>query len=416
MRISLCPPNFRLIFGFSAVVICGLIIHFNVRAARASAWSHGTVQWQLERAVHLEPANAEYPFKLGRLHQLINQDSDSAQKWFELAVRNNPHSSEYYLALAKACFTNDDRTRMIRALQSALNVDPNTPSTAWEAANLYLAAGYRERALPLIRYAATTSWVYRSAALRLAWQSTHDVDRVISEAIPVDPELYREFFRLLLSKGNLRDADKLWNHIQQLNGPFPANIVFEYFDSLTEQRRPIEAERVWQQLARLSPEAESHQSTNGNFVVNSGFEESLLNGGRDWRVSPQDKITIQTHELDFHSGRRSLLLTFNMVTSGDAGVFQFVPIEPNANYVLSLAFKPLNMEGAHGIAAVVSDAYTGRTLASTEEILGSGAWSTVATPFHTDNDTTLIILHFGRPAGTLLRGELKIDDVRISKE
>jgi tetratricopeptide (TPR) repeat protein len=405
-----------LLFGCCALLANAEFLSLSSRAARAHAWAAGVQQWQLERAVALEPRNAEYWYRLGRWHLLIDQDSMSALNAYNAAVRQNPHVADYYLEIARLGLFDDDRTQLTGALENALRVDPTTPSINWAAANLYLAANQRDRALLLFRTASASSREYRSPAIELGWQATHDVDKMVALGLPPDAEIYGEFMRYLVLRHETAAADTLWPHFIALPKTFPAKAGFVYLDSLLEQHRSSDAVRAWRQLAILSPEISAYLPQYGNLVVNPGFEQEILNGGFDWRITPLDKITVERTTEDSFHGDHSLAVTFDTSTSGTAGILQFVPVEPGAIYSLSLAYKTEKLEGAHGISLVVSDAYSGQPLTATDEILGSTPWGEISRSFRTGPSTSLVTLELKRPAGTLVRGKLFIDNVRMVKQ
>ena len=131
MQISLRSTWRMLLFGCCALLANAEFLSLSSRAARAHAWAAGVQQWQLERAVALEPRNAEYWYRLGRWHLLIDQDSMSALNAYNAAVRQNPHVADYYLEIARLGLFDDDRTQLTGALENALRVDPTTPSINW---------------------------------------------------------------------------------------------------------------------------------------------------------------------------------------------------------------------------------------------------------------------------------------------
>jgi hypothetical protein len=155
----------------------------------------------------------------------------------------------------------------------------------------------------------------------------------------------------------------------------------------------------------------------GNLVVNPGFEQKILNGGFDWRVTQLDKVSIELAAAgDSYKGEHSLDVTFNASTTDTAGVLQLIPVEPGSSYSLSLFYKAVELEGAHGISATVSDAFTGKPLIATDEVLGTTPWQRISRTFTTGLSTDLVSMELKRPPGTLIRGELLIDDVRLVKE
>ena len=286
----------------------------------------------------------------------------------------------------------------------------------WKAANLYLAANEVDRALPLFR-AASASEEYSSPALALCWRATRNVDQMVALAVPQDPANYSEFLRYLVLQHETAAADELWKRFIGLHKPMPARAGFVYLDSLIEQHRVLDAARAWRELATISPEINSYLPKNGNLVVNPGFEQEILNGGFDWRITPLDKVSIElTSAEDSYKGQHSLAVTFNTGNSDTAGIIQLIPVEPDSSYSLSLFYKAEELEGAHGISATVSDVFTGKPLVATNEILGSSPWQKISRTFSTGPSTTLVSLELRHPAGTLIKGKLLIDDVSMVKE
>jgi hypothetical protein len=239
---------------------------------------------------------------------------------------------------------------------------------------------------------------------------------MVAFALPRDPEIYSDFLRYLVVRRETAAADKLWPHLIALHQTIAAKAGFLYLDSLLEQHRVADAVRAWRELAIISPEISSYQLQDGNLVVNPGFEQEILNDGFDWRITPLDNVTVQATTEDIYKGGHSLAVNFATSVTGNAGILQLVPVEPGASYSLSLAYKAEELEGAHGISIVVSDATTGQPLTSTDEILGSNPWLEISRTFHTGPSTALVSLELKRPAGTLIRGTILIDDVRVVKQ
>lgn len=416
MQISLRSTVRMLLFGCCVFLAVGEYVYLSSRAARAHAWAEGLQLQQIERAVALEPRNADYWNRLGRWHLLIDQDSVAALNSYREAVRQNPYLADSYLEIARLSLIANDHNQLTRALENALRVDPTTPSVNWEAGNLYLAVNDLDRALPLLRTASASSWEYRSPALKLCWRATHDVDQMVAVAIPKDPIIYGDFLCYLVSQNEIAPSDKLWSHLVGLKR-VPTKAAFVYLDSLLAQHRVSHAVRAWRELAAMNPDIESGIPHDGNLVFNPGFEREILNGGFDWRITPSDKVSVELAPAkDSHSGEHSLEISFSAVNTPGAGILQLIPVEPGATYSLSLFYRAEDIEGAHGISAVVSDAFTGKQLVSTDEVLGSTPWREANQVFSTGPSTDLVAFELKRPAGTLIRGKLFIGDVRVVKQ
>ena len=417
MQISLRSTPRWLLFGCCTLLAITEFMYLSTRAARAHAWSEGVQQWQIERSVALEPQNSEYWYRLGNWHLLMDLDSVAALNAYSEAVRQNSHTASPYLDMARASLIAGDRNQLVQALENALRADPTTPSVNWEAANLYLAAGEVDRALPLFRTVSAESPEYRSSALDLSWRATHDVNRMAAFAIPHDAAVYSDFLRLLVVRHETAAADELWQRLPTLCAPIPTKDSFIYLDSLLDQHRVSDAARAWRELATLHPEISSYLAQNGNLVVNPKFEQEILNGGFDWRIRPPDKVSVELAASGESSGSgHGLSVTFEASNTDTAGIVQLIPLEANSPYLLSLDYKTEDLEGAHGIFATVRDAYTGAQLAATDEFLGSTGWQQASTRFNTGSSTALVSLELRHTAGTLIRGKLQIADVRLVKE
>ena len=86
--------------------------YLSSRAACAHAWADGVQQWQIERAVALEPRNADYWYRLGRWHLLNDQDNVAALNAYNEAVRQNPHIADFYLEIARLSLIANDRNQL----------------------------------------------------------------------------------------------------------------------------------------------------------------------------------------------------------------------------------------------------------------------------------------------------------------
>src|SRR5258705_4193206 len=99
----------------------------------------------LQRAVRLQPGNAEYRYLLGT--SWVNSSPKSALESYRAAVTLNPNKARYWLGLAAVYQSMGNSSEQKSALENAINADPKTPNVAWEAANFYLIQGETEEAL-----------------------------------------------------------------------------------------------------------------------------------------------------------------------------------------------------------------------------------------------------------------------------
>src|SRR3984957_20648985 len=147
MQISLATPVRKQIVAGTALVVA--LAYMSLAASRfIGSWFGDRVdQSSLQRAVRLDPGNADFCDHLGRYYALVVRDPASAIAPYRAAVQLNPHSARYWFDLASAYQVLGDTSNQTWALEHAIEADPTTPDVAWEAANFYLVQGENEKAL-----------------------------------------------------------------------------------------------------------------------------------------------------------------------------------------------------------------------------------------------------------------------------
>jgi len=151
--------------------------------------------------------------------------------------------------------------------------------------------------------------------------------------------------------------------------------------------------------------------------VNGTFNLDVLNGGFDWQYQKQAGVTLTLDPTDFHSGRRSLLVSFDGPGITDAGFYQFVAVQPNTTYDFTAYYKNGELEGAGGPHLTVQDMYTLAVYFDSDELKEAGFWKSVDGEFTTGPDCKLVVVHIRRlPEGSPIRGKLWIDDFHLVKK
>ena len=130
-----------------------------------------------------------------------------------------------------------------------------------------------------------------------------------------------------------------------------------YIQYLFDHKDVDEARLAWQQAApRFGLSA--YLPTNNNLIVNGDFNLDVLNGGFDWQYEKQPSVALTLDPSDFHSGHRSLLITFDGPGVNDAGIRQFIAVQPKTEYEFSAYYKNGEIQGAGGPHLTIQDAFT----------------------------------------------------------
>jgi tetratricopeptide (TPR) repeat protein len=414
MRIELPSRLRRFSFAAACFVVVALYLQFALRAYVASHLAVNLDLANLRKAVQLEPSNAEYRELLGRNLVMSGASLDEAISVYRTAVHLNPYEARYWLDLAGAYQVAGRISVQAESVEHAVEADPTTPHVAWEAANFFLVQGDRAKALRCFRVVLANDPDAVDSALQLCWRATGDANEILGQALPPRPDLYLAFLRLLVSKQEVAAAENVWNHLMGLRQTFPTKLAFAYFRFLIAKQEVAAAKTAWQQLANVDGSLQPYLPSPENLIINGGFEENLLNGGFDWWYQSKADVTLAIDTSEFHSGTRSLSVTFNGHSATDAGISQFIPVKPNSEYEFSGECRTEELETASGPRFSIADAYSDASYVLTDDVLGTVPWRLQQARFHTGPSTTLLLLKIVRqPASPLIRGKFWIDDLKL---
>jgi tetratricopeptide (TPR) repeat protein len=401
---------------FAACCILGAISYLSLafRSYLASHLASDPTERNLQRAIGLEPSNAEYRDDLGQLLMYAGRDPKLAISQYDAAVHLNPHAARYWLDLANAYMVADRTNEQRESLERAVLVDPTAPHVAWEAANFFFVQGDREQALHNVRPVLANDPELVEQALQLCWRASGNANEILDQAVPKRADLYFSFIHVLIEKKETAAAKTVWNRLVKLHEPFPVQLSFPYLRFLLAQRDVAGAQDTWRQLASVSQTLAPYLPSPASLIVNGGFEEKMLDGGFDWQYSATPHVDLAIDTNEFYSGTRSLSITFDGQNPADAGIFQFIPVKPNTQYEFTAAYRTEELVTASGPRFSVADAYTNASYVLSDDLMGTYPWRMERAQFRTGPDTNLLVLRITRqPAGPLIKGKLWIDDLKL---
>jgi tetratricopeptide (TPR) repeat protein len=405
----------RLVVG---VAVAFAVVYVGLAASRFAASVLGSrVQLSsLKKAAWLDPGNADYRNHLGRFYDLVVRDPASAVGQYQAAVALNPHSARFWFDLASAYQVLGDTARQTAALEHAIEADSMTPDVAWEAANLYLVQGENEKALREFRVVLANDTSLADTAIQFCWRIDPDVDVLLRDVVPPRNDAYTAFLTLLETKEETAGTAKVWAALMQTHQPFERRQADQYIHYLIQHKDVDQAVLVWRQTAERFG-LTSYLPSSSNLIVNGNFSLNVLNAGFDWQHQSQSGVKLELDPTDSHSGRQSLTITFDGPGITDAGIYQFVAVQPNTTYQFSAYYKNVEMEGAGGPHFTIQDMYTQAIYYESDELIDAGFWKSAEGEFTTGPDCKLVVLHVRRlPAGSPIRGKLWIDDFHLTQK
>jgi tetratricopeptide (TPR) repeat protein len=405
-------PRKALLIAVGALLTL-LYIFLAARLFVGSIFADRTDLVSLQRAVRFDPGNADYRDHLGRYYARVASEPGQAIEPFRAAVQINPHSARYWFDLASAYQVMGEMQNQTWALQHAIEADPTTPDVAWEAANFYLAQGEDEKALREFRVVLGNDPPLADFAIQYCWRIRPDADELLRDVVPRKSTALIAFLNLLMTKEQVEATEKVWAALILSPEPFALSRVYNYFNFLINQKQVDQARLVWQQSAARFG-LPSYLPNSNNLIVNGDFHLDVLNGGFDWQYQKQQSVGLTLDPSDFHGGHRSLLIAFDGPGVMDAGIRQYIAVEPLTTYDFSAYYKNGEIEGAGGPHFTIQDAYTQTVLYDSEELKESGFWKSATGEFTTAKDCRLLLLHIRRvPEGSPIRGKLWVDDFRL---
>jgi tetratricopeptide (TPR) repeat protein len=403
-------------FSFAAACLIGAAFYTNLvlRAFLAAHFAAKLDLPRLERAIRLEPENADYYDVLGRNLALSGSSLDEALSNYRKATYLNPYDARYWLDLAGAYQLLGRIHEQGESVERAVHADPTTPHVAWEAANFFLVQGDRERALRYFRVVLANDPEAVDSTLQICWRASGNASEMLDLALPASADIYLSFLRLLVANNDVASAENVWNRLIGLGQTFSAKSALSFFGLLIAKKEVEVAKTAWQQLSIADHSLQSYLPSSENLVVNGGFEENMLNGGFDWWYQPHPQATLAIDTSEFHSGTRALSVTFGGHSVPGAPVFQFIAAKPSTSYEFSAQLRTEDIDTASGPRFAIVDAYTNYSYVLTEDTLGTTPWRLHEALFQTGPTTNLLVLKIVRdPAAPLIRGKLWIDDVKL---
>jgi len=423
MQIAIGPKALRWLLIAVEIAIFAAIIVWVGRTCVAEMLANKPTTDNLERAVKLDPSNADFQMRLGSLYEYSPADMQlgKAEERFRRAARLDAYDPQTWLDLAVAL---QFQGRVDEAEACRRRVDllaPKLPAYQWPLANFYLLQGKTEEALHHFKLVLAGTSQYDDNVFHLAWKATDDPGKILGELIPERVNTEFSYLNFLLSQHHLDDAPPVWKRILDGSEDFSAKDASPYIDTLIAGHKPDDAYQVWTDLQKKGLIRSSSALSSANIIFDGDFEDELLNFGFAWRIVPMEGVYAGVDNSTFHSPSHALLVQFPGKDNLDyQDVYQYVKVSPGRAYHLQALMKTDGITTDSGPRLEVYDAYNPSALDKmTEDLTGtSDGWAAVLLDFATGPKTGLLVVRLKRlpskKLDNLIAGRVWLDDVRIT--
>lgn len=402
-----------------AILLPGVwLLLLAARVGLAATWGESLRLPTLRRAVALDRFNPELHFKLGTAYLWAEGGNPwAAAEELREATRLNRNAAEYWSALGKACYASGQQRCSDQAFERATRLNPSKPRFAWEAALHYAITRRPQAAWPHLRRLLRWQPERAPQAFDMLLRTGDDPEPVWRQlASAAGPEVSLSYLSFLVTHSRLAAAEKFWGELSSARSGLPLASASNYVEELLRRGHYRAAAQVW---AYLQGAGVVGGSPAPSLVFNGGFERPPLPAGFDWHVQPQTYLTVDFADPGAHSGARALRLEFTVPDNADyEPVYQFIPVTPGRQYLLSAQVRSENITSDSGPRLRVADPQCAACLSlASAGTVGTQSWQVVELPFAAPAAAEVIRLSVWRPRSRSfpmsISGRFWLDDVDL---
>jgi Carbohydrate binding domain/Tetratricopeptide repeat len=410
----------RALFVAATVAIAGGIIYAAARMGAAAALdaSSNPNRWQL--AARLEPGDADSWRRLGLVEQWDFQHGDlhRAAEDFRRAARLNPHLDLNWLDLASVYETLGEIGQARQAYRKAEASHPSSSEVAWRYGSFLLRQGDTGGAGREMRRALENDPTLTRNAVSQCARAGMSSEEILDQVLPRGREYYLPALGYFVGEKQPEAGLAVWKRMMGLNKAFALDELLPFVNLLIWTNHAAQAHEAWQQAVDASGWPRS-KSDDSSLIFNGSFEHDLANGGFGWRETPGEGMSFGFDTEVFHSGKRSLKVTFDGGGNYNFNhLAQFVAVAPGQSYRFTAYLRTQDLSTDSGMRFEIADYEQPNALdIRTDNLTGTNAWTLAQVEF-----TVPAVTHWLRIAlrrdptwkfDNKLRGSVWVDDVAL---
>lgn len=313
---------------------------------------------------------------------------------YEDTVRLAPNDYRWWVELGRAREQSSTPESAESAYLRAIELAPTYTYPHWQLGNFYLRQNRAEEAFAELKKAAQNNVRFRQQVYSIAWDF-YDKDKARLEAIAGDfSDAKVGLAQFYASKKMPEDSLRMWRSLTEEEKKQNETVARTVAQILWNEQKFREAVEFVRETG-IEPDVKAESIENGGFENPIGKPEDTYFG---WKISTEEKLSVQLDPAQKHDGRRSLRVRFNGYSAPQMGnILQIVAINPKTNYRLSFWLKTEDLKSAGPPVLQILNSKDSRLIVDSKPFpTGTSDWQEIKIDFTTPDDADGIFVRTGR--------------------
>jgi Tetratricopeptide repeat len=407
----------------ASLVVAVALSFFAVRMALAAHGAEKETAAGLRRAVHLEPSNPEYWYRLGHYQQfnLEQPESTQAEESLRRAIALDPKYTDAWLDLGTSYELDGKLDAAREAYESAKKSYPTSAEVSWRYGNYLLRKGDPQAAFPEFRRSLEIDPHRAASAFSRCFRANPNIEEILDKVLPPVPSVYVDVIAEATAAKQLALSEIVWKRLLALHPRLTAGDVEPLVGALLAAGDTREAQKAWNEgtAAMYLP---AQLALPDSVIWDASFESGINGGAFAWHFPPISQgVTMAFDTSEKLSGAQSLRLSFDGKHNPYIeSACTLAIVTPNTNYHFSSWIKSKDLTTSHGVGFRIhsyNQAKPEGATVSSRAISGTNEWTFVDMPYVTgpDGDRALVCVTRERDLDSDVRisGTAWIDDVNL---
>jgi tetratricopeptide (TPR) repeat protein len=327
-----------------------------------------------------------------------DQNAGAALTALQEAVRRNVAFPYRWIDLGEAMFEAGRMADARYCYSRALELGPQTTSVLWPVAQFYMRIKEPRTGLNHMAHILEIAPENKETIFNSYLLGGADISDTLAYGIPPRTPLAHDYFRYLLSQGQLKDVRLAWDWLDNHSLP-DDRLAGDYVDLLIMNREFSLAAETWKRSAGRHDGAYLRP----NLVYNGDLELPSLQSGLDWQFDEVSGARTERDSTVAHSGSSSLRIEFQGTDNIDFNHVEQRVIAEAGSYHFKAWIRTSEITTDQGAGFRLLDS-AGRLDLRTGALTGTNGWTPLDLDFTLTGPARLIRIQLIR------RPSLKFDN------